>query len=157
MENPTIFLKQGNMIFASNQIEIDDKAKRNIVLSFFIILLTSFYAITSIISCEKTGDKFMFYSGIGLLILNGLGVIMVLFRKKIGYSLSYENNIAYQEINLVKMKRNELYQLKVEIRLNNKKKRRIFLKDDKTNLESFVNILNQYKIGTEIEPGTILK
>lgn len=148
MNDINILLSSGKLNFNVNRVEILDKAKRSRIVVFFMMISSGLYGISSIISYEKTGDEFMLYSGIVILVLIGLGLIMVLFRKR-----SYEKTITYQEINRVKVKRNDLYQLKVEILLKNKRKRRISLKDEKSNLESFVNILNHHHI--EIESRTI--
>ena len=150
----SVFLKDGYLTFGEDQLEIFDKVKRNRNLMFILILFPAFYGITSILSYDGTGDVFNYYSGIAILTLVAIGLLLAVFGLSFRKKINHSKIITFQEIKNVHLKRGAFENLLVDIVLNDKTKRSIFIKDEKPNTDAFLNMLKQNNITIEVDSYT---
>ena len=123
-------LKKGEILFDADKITIKDDARKQKWIFTLILGLGTIYGVLTILRYFKTGDKFEYWFGLFIGLLNILILTLWLLR-------SCRSEISMNEVKSMKIKqrfRNKF----LDIRLNNNRLRRVNLDENAALLEEYI-------------------
>jgi len=126
----TFKLKKGEILFAEHKIFIKDDAKKQKWILTAILCLGTIYGFLTFLNYYKTGDKFDFWFGLLIGVLDILILTIWLLR-------SVRSEISLSEVKSMKLKQRFNNKF-LDIRLNTNRLRRVIRVDNASELEEYI-------------------
>jgi len=126
----TFKLKKGEILLDENKIWIKDDAKKQKWILTAILCLGTIYGFLTFLNYYKTGDKFDFWFGLLIGVLDILILTIWLLR-------SVRSEIYLSEVKSMKLKQ-KFNNKFLGIRLNTNRPRRVFRVDNASELEEYI-------------------
>ena len=139
----TVPLKNGQLIFLLDRLEISDNSKLEKILILVVFFSSSIYGLTNVISYSSTEGAWMYYSGIIILLTWVFASPFLVIR-------SYRQVLYFNEIGKISLMKNPGGDVKVKFVL--KKGRVRFVLLGKKHFEELITKFREYHIETEIQP-----
>ncbi|MDP4240481.1 MAG: hypothetical protein Q8904_13520 [Bacteroidota bacterium] len=134
--NHTFRLKNGEISFEGDKIIISDNAKSDKYFTLIIYLLGSVFGVINILKFNQTGEKFFYYSWLGLVIL-----IFVFIVER--FLKSTRSVILLEDVKSIKVNKRLIFMI-LDIKLKNNQIRRVLEIED---VEKLKNYIEKYQNG----------
>ena len=123
-------IKNGEISFETDKVSISDDFKKQNLINLFSIGIWTIYGTISVLRYFKTGDQFLLWTGLFIVVTHFLIFILNLFR-------SNQNEILFDDIKPIKVKQRFGNRF-LDIRLKNNRLRRVIGVDNSQELEDYI-------------------
>ena len=139
-------IKEGNLLFTGNRIEINDKKRWAWMYNIFLPITVILTGISNIRLFYKSGGTEFYLLWIGVFLIVGMIVGLIINSKR-----NFDRQIEIENIERVIIKRDFFENLFGIFKLKTGGERKVFLDFDRYSLAEFELTLKEYNILTDID------